>query len=83
MPSIADGFEFPELQKTIEDVRSLFGDIYDLTTIMNDQFNLDPTHDDRERRAELLAKIIGDQMEKLASKMCALTEFEFPRRMAA
>ncbi len=79
MVSIAHGDEFPQLQKTIEEVRNLFGDIYDLTAIMNDQFRLDQIDDSRERRAELVAKKLSEDIERLASKMCQLTEFEFPR----
>lgn len=82
MVSIAEGAEFPQLQRTIEEVRNLFDDIYWLNTIMNDQFHLRLEEDGREQRAELVAKKLGEDIEKLSSKMCNLSEFMFPDSIA-
>lgn len=83
MVSIADGVEFPQLQKTIEEVHAIFSDIYWLNAVMSDQFNLNVLHPDREDRAEIVARKLGEEIEKLSGKMCDLSDFEFPRRAGA
>ncbi|PAL22658.1 hypothetical protein [Sphingopyxis sp. GW247-27LB] len=77
MTSIADGAEFPQLQKTIEEVTDLFSDMYHLNSIMADQLFLPIGQDDREQRVELVVKKLGEDIERLASKMCDLSEFMF------
>ena len=81
MVSIAEGQEFPQLQKVIEEVNNLFGDAFDLTEIMNDQFN-HLCEVERLRRVQLLASKLGADMNILSEKMLDLTEFLFPESIA-
>ena len=81
MVTIADGQEFPRLQRAIEDVSLIFGNTRDLTAIMNDQFDI-ANESDRARRAQLMAYMVRNEMDRLAIKVNALDDFVFPVAMA-
>lgn len=73
MVSIADGFEFPQLQKTIEDLWATFNRADEMSAILNEQFD----HQDdvaRETRIILMAEMLKKEMSSLGDHVFALVE---------
>lgn len=83
MVSIADGHEFPQLQKAIDELWATFNRAHEMAAILNEQFD---HRDDaaRETRINLMADMLKKEMSSLSDNVFALIDLKHPAtRLAA
>ena len=81
--SIADGFEFPKLNKAIDELYDQFMTVYQVTRILNDQAKVNDDVD-RERGIEIMGQFLKCEMDRLLNNVNELVDFQFlPMKQAA